>query len=213
MNKLMEERESVCVCVYARAHVCVYVCGRERDIREKEDLRDTMFSCFFFFGSTGGQRSQGSPKMPCPTAHPNKLQVTTANRFTKHTDLHYNVTHWGPLTTENCTLLSARRPAQPQAWCCPHSHHKFLKIITPLTFLLSFLPRLFTTPIFHIIYSRQHQLHTFIRAQIHVSAQPPPSMLVPPLFLFDQPPVFSKISPPICYVPKSPSNDTFSLKH
>ena len=55
-------------------------------------------------------------------------------------------------------LLSARRPTQPQAWCCPTSHHKFLKMITPFTFLLYFLPRLFTTPIFHIICSRQHQL-------------------------------------------------------
>ena len=76
------------------------MCVRERDIREKEDLRDTMFFFFFFFFfffcSTGGQRSQGSPKMLCPTAHPNKLQVTTANRFTKHTDLHYNVTTESP---------------------------------------------------------------------------------------------------------------------
>ena len=45
------------------------------------------FFFFFLFCSAGGQRSQGSPKMLCPTAHPNKLQVTTANRFTKHTDL------------------------------------------------------------------------------------------------------------------------------
>ena len=54
------------------------------------------FFFFFFFCSTGGQRSQGSPKMLCPTAHPNKLQVATANRFTKHTDLHYNVTTESP---------------------------------------------------------------------------------------------------------------------
>ena len=39
---------------------------------------------------------------------PDKLQVTTAKRFTKQTDLHYNVTHWGP-----CSWLSRT------ARCCP----------------------------------------------------------------------------------------------
>ena len=65
------------------------------------------FLFFFFFGSTGGQRSKGSPKMLRPTAHPDKLQVTTANRFTKQTDLHYNVTHWGPLMINGHCPLSA----------------------------------------------------------------------------------------------------------
>ena len=54
----------MCVCarMYVFMCVCVCVCERERDIREKEDLQDTMLSFFFFFGSTGGQRSQGSPQ-------------------------------------------------------------------------------------------------------------------------------------------------------
>ena len=153
---VMEERERVC------AHVCIYVCARERHQGKMKTYGtqcSVSFFFFFFFFIFWFHRRPKKPRFPqnaLPiSAHPNKLQVTTANRFTKHTDLHYNVTHWGPLTTENCTLLSSRRPAQPQAWCCPNSHHKFLKMITPFTFLY-FLPRLFTTPILHIICSRQH---------------------------------------------------------
>ena len=171
MNKLMEERERererVCVCV------CMYVCVCERETGNKTETAKCQqsdqgkmktygtqvqfpFIIIIILVAQAAKEAKCSPKMLRPTAHPDQLQVTTANKFTKQTDLHYNVTHWGPLTTENCTLLSARRPAQPQAWRCPNSHHKFLKMITPFTFLLYFLPRLFTTTIYNIICSRQH---------------------------------------------------------
>ena len=69
----MEERERERERERESAHVCVYVCVCERETSGKKKTYGTQGSVFFLFGSTGGQRSQGSTKMLCPTAHPNKL--------------------------------------------------------------------------------------------------------------------------------------------
>ena len=144
---------------------CLCVCVRERH-QGKRRLTGHVFFFFFFFLFHRRPKKPRFPQDALPNRTPQQAsshhsqQIYKTHRFTLQCD------HWEPLTTENCMLLSARRPTQPQAWCCPTSHHKFLKMITPFTFLLYFLPRLFTTPIFHIICSRQHQLLIFISAQI-----------------------------------------------
>ena len=166
----------------------------------------SFFSFFFLF-----HRQPKKPRFP-QDALPNRTpqqasshhsqQIYKTHRFTLQCDTLRALDH------RELHAVARKKTSPTTSLMLPH---KFLKMITPLTFLLYFLPRLFTTPIFHIICSPTLTAYLYKRPN-PVSAQPPPSMLVPPLFLIDQQPVFSKISPPICYVPKFPSNYTLS-KH
>ena len=122
---------------------------------------------FFFWGGGGFHRRSKKPSFPqdalpnrtphqASSHHSQQVQIYKTHRFTlqcdtlralNHRELHAVVRK---KTSPTTSLILANFKT-----LSPHSHS--------FVFLL---PRHFTTPIFHIICSRQHKLLIFIRAQI-----------------------------------------------